>query len=87
MNSQVLIKLNSFFKNRLIELSGILLTLVGAFLFVILATYSPSDPNFIYSPEIVDIKNSYSLPFVESGAVVLKFTLKQISLNHRFYLI
>ena len=57
MNSQILIKLNSFFKNRLIELSGILLTLTSIFLFTILVSYSPSDPNFIYTPDNVEIKN------------------------------
>ena len=31
MNSQILVKINSFFKNRLIELTGILLMLCGQF--------------------------------------------------------
>ena len=57
MNSQILSKVNYFVKNRLIELSGILVVLFAIFLFVSLATYSPSDPNFIYTPENIDIKN------------------------------
>ena len=57
MNSQILTKINSFVKNRLIESSGILLSLTSIFLLVSILSYSPSDPNFIYNPESVDIDN------------------------------
>ena len=57
MNSQILIKINSIIKNRLIELLGILLVLVSVFLLASIVTYSPSDPNFIYTPENTEIKN------------------------------
>ncbi len=57
MKSEILIKVNSFVKKRLIELSGILLVFIGVFLLVSVASYSPSDPNFIYTPENVKINN------------------------------
>jgi len=57
MNSQIIIKINSFVKSRLIELIGILLALTSIFLLISIASYTPSDPNFIYSPENVEIKN------------------------------
>ena len=57
MNSQILTKINNFAKRRLIEFFGILMLVVGAFLFVSIVTYSPGDPNFIYSPENAEIKN------------------------------
>ena len=49
--------LYAFLKNRLIESLGVLLILVSFFLLASIATYSPSDPNFIYSPENTEIKN------------------------------
>ena len=57
MKSQVLTKINNFVKNRLIEFSGFLLIFVSFFLLASIVTYSPSDPNFIYSPEYTEIKN------------------------------
>ena len=84
MNSQILVKINSFFKNRLIELSGILLILSSIFLLVSIASYSPSDPNFIYTPENVEIKNfggfygSVTSDFLLQSAGLISFL---ISLN------
>jgi len=57
MKSQILIKINDFIKNRLIELSGVSLILVSIFLLASIISYSPSDPNFIYTPENAEIKN------------------------------
>ena len=57
MKSQILIKINDFIKNRLIELSGVSIILVSIFLLASIISYSPSDPNFIYTPENVEIKN------------------------------
>jgi len=57
MKSQILVKINDFIKNRLIELSGISLILVSIFLLASIISYSPSDPNFIYTPENAEIKN------------------------------
>jgi len=76
MNSQILVKANSFIKNRLIEISGILLALCSIFLLLSLASYSPSDPNFIYTPENVKIKNIGGF----YGSVVSDFLLQAIGL-------
>jgi len=57
MNSQILIKINNFVKKRLIELLGFLLVFISIFLLASIVSYSPSDPNFIYSPENTEIKN------------------------------
>ena len=51
MKSQIAIKINHFLKKRLIEFSGLLLMFFSIFLLASIFTYSPSDPNFIYSPE------------------------------------
>ena len=57
MNSGNLVKINNFFKNRLIEFSGVSLVIFSIFVFLSIASYSPGDPNFIYTPEQIDIKN------------------------------
>ena len=46
----------NFTLNRLAEILGIIITLGGILLFLSLATYSPTDPNFIF-PENTEIKN------------------------------
>jgi len=46
----------NFFINRLIEISGILITITGILIFFALITYSPDDPNFIF-PDNMEIKN------------------------------
>ena len=59
MNSQILIKINNFIKNRLIELSGFLLIIVSIFIFLSIITYSGGQDSFIIksdNPEI-DLKN------------------------------
>ena len=76
MNSQILTKINSFVKNRLIESSGILLSLTSIFLLVSILSYSPSDPNFIYNPENVEINNLAGF----YGSVVSDFFLQAIGL-------
>ena len=57
MNFQILTKINNFTKNRLLEFIGITLILISFFLLSSIVTYSPSDPNFIYTPENTEIKN------------------------------
>ena len=42
--------------NRLIEISGILISILGVLLLIALISYSPSDPNFIF-PENTKINN------------------------------
>ena len=56
MNSQILIKINSFIASRLVEFLGFFLVVTGIFLLVSIVSYSPSDPNFIYTPENTNIK-------------------------------
>ena len=76
MNSQILIKANNFIKNRLIELLGILLTLLSIFTLASIASYSPSDPNFIYTPENIEIKNLGGF----YGSVISDFLLQSLGL-------
>ena len=42
--------------NRLIEILGVLITVVGLLLLIALISYSPEDPNFIF-PDNLEIKN------------------------------
>ena len=76
MSSQILIKINSIFKNRLIELLGISLMLISIFLLLSFASYSPGDPNFIYTPENTEIKNIGGF----YGSVVSDFLLQSLGL-------
>ena len=45
-----------FVTKRLIEISGIIIAILGILLFLALISYSPEDPNFIF-PENLEIKN------------------------------
>jgi len=76
MNSQIFAKVNNFIKNRLIEITGVALIITAVFLFFSIATYSPSDPNFIYTPENTSIKNWGGF----FGSVVADFLLQSIGL-------
>ncbi len=76
MNSQILTKINNFTKNRLLEFSGISLVLISFFLIASIFTYSPSDPNFIYTPENTKIENIGGF----YGSVVSDFLLQSIGL-------
>jgi len=76
MNSQILTKINNFTKNRLLEFLGITLVLVSIFLLSSIVTYSPSDPNFIYTPENTNIKNIGGF----YGSVISDFLLQSIGL-------
>ena len=76
MHFQFLSKLNDFVKNRLIELFGTLLILAGIFTFVSLISYSPGDPNFIYTPDQGKIKNIGGF----YGSVISDFLLQSIGL-------
>ena len=86
--------------NRIIETAGIALVIIGLFLLVSLATFSPDDPNFIF-PDNTEIKNllgfngSYTadLFFQTFGliALLIPFTLIfsgiNIVLNKKIFLI
>ena len=76
MAFEILLKINSFIKNRLIEFFGIFLALVGIFLLISLATYSPGDPNFIYTPGSINIENWGGF----YGSVISDFFLQSIGL-------
>ena len=76
MNSQILTKINSIVKNRLIELLGVSLILVSIFLLASIVSYSPSDPNFIYTPENTEIKNIGGF----YGSVISDFLLQSLGL-------
>ena len=76
MNSKILLNINSFFRNRLIELSGSILVITGIFLSISIISYSPSDPNFIYTPESTEINNIGGY----YGSVVSDFLLQSIGL-------
>ena len=45
-----------FIINRLIEIIGVSVSIIGVLLFIALVSYSPSDPNFIF-PENTKIQN------------------------------
>ena len=83
MNPQILTKINSFTKNRLVEFLGVVLIFISFFLLASIATYSPSDPNFIYSPESTDIKNVGGF----YGSVVSDFLLQSLGLISIFLVI
>ncbi len=76
MDSTILIKINGFVKNRLIELSGILLVLSSIFLLLSIVSYSPSDPNFIYTPENIKIANIGGF----YGSVISDFLLQAMGI-------
>jgi len=76
MKSEILMKINNFVKKRLIESSGILLILFSFFLLASIISYSPDDPNFIYSPENTQIKNIGGF----YGSVISDFLLQSIGL-------
>jgi len=77
MKSQILIKANNFIKNRVIETFGLLLALTSVFLLLSIASYSPDDPNFIYSPGDSDIKNITGF----YGSVISDFLLQSLGLT------
>ena len=45
-----------FIINRLIEIIGVSISIIGILLFIALISYSPSDPNFIFT-ENAEIQN------------------------------
>jgi len=76
MNSQILTKINYFIKNRLMELLGLMLVFISIFLLTSIVSYSPSDPNFIYSPENTGVKNIGGF----YGSVISDFLLQSLGL-------
>jgi len=74
MDSKILVRINDFVRNRLIELLGSLVVVCAFFLLASIVTYSPSDPNFIYTPENAEIKNFGGY----YGSVISDFLLQSI---------
>ena len=83
MKSQIFNKINAFFKKRLIESFGIIILLLASFLLISLISYTPSDPNFIYTPENVEIENFGGF----YGSVISDFLLQSIGLISFFIVI
>ena len=51
-------KISSFFVKRIIEIIGLLIVILSFFLLLSLSTYTPEDPNFIFS-ENIKIQNIF----------------------------
>jgi S-DNA-T family DNA segregation ATPase FtsK/SpoIIIE len=64
-----------FITNRLIEIIGIIVSILGILLLVALISYSPSDPNFIFS-ENTEIKNLLGF----QGSYISDFFLQSLGL-------
>ena len=65
----------TFITNRLIEIFGICVFLIGVLIFIALISYSPEDPNFIF-PENTIIKNALGY----QGSVTSDFIFQSIGL-------
>jgi len=83
MNSKLLTQINNFIQNRLIEILGIFFILFSIFLLASIVSYSPSDPNFIYTPENIEIKNIGGF----YGSVLSDFFLQSFGLVSIFLVI
>ena len=83
MNSQILTKINTFLNKRVIEVFGFSIILLGLFLFISIISYSPEDPNFIYTPGDIEIKNIGGF----YGSVLSDFFLQSIGLVSFLFLI
>tara|TARA_B100000315_G_scaffold141934_1_gene131015 strand:+ start:212 stop:2329 length:2118 start_codon:yes stop_codon:yes gene_type:complete len=83
MNSKILPKINNFVKSRLLEFLGIILAFVSIFLLASIVSYSPSDPNFIYTSENTEIKNIGGI----YGSVISDFLLQSLGLTSIFLVI
>ena len=66
--------------NRMIEIFGTFVTIIGFLLFIALISYSPNDPNFIF-PENTEIKNilgfqgSYASDFFLQSIGVISYLI------------
>ena len=85
MNSQILLKINSFVKNRLIELLGLLLIIASIFLLLSIATYSGGQENFIFKSEDFDIDHKNIGGFY--GSAIADFLLQSIGLVSFLFII
>ena len=67
--------IGNFMIKRLIELFGFILSIIGILLFAALLTYSPQDPNFVFSNNN-EINNILGF----KGSVISDFFLQSIGL-------
>ena len=74
MYSQILIKINSFFKKRFIEFSGILLVIASIFLLISILSYDQGDTSLTYTSETDVLKNLGGF----YGIVISDFILQSI---------
>ena len=51
-------KISDFTVNRIIEIFGLIIALIGFFILLSLTTYSPADPNLVFSSE-TEVKNLF----------------------------
>ena len=68
-------KIILFLINRIIESVGFFIILLGLFLFISIASFSPDDPNFIF-PDNTNIKNIFGF----YGSFISDLTLQSIGL-------
>ena len=68
-------KITLFLINRLIESVGFLIILLGLFLLISIASFSPEDPNFIF-PDNTNIKNIFGF----YGSYISDLILQSIGL-------
>jgi len=64
-----------FITNRIIEIIGIIISILGVLLLIALFSYSPSDPNFIFSDN-TEIKNLLGF----QGSYVSDFLFQSLGL-------
>lgn len=83
MYSQILIKINSFVKKKIIEFSGILLVITSIFLLISILSYDQGDPSLTYTPETNLIKNLGGF----YGSAIADFILQSIGLVSFFIII
>ena len=83
MYSQILIKINSFVKKRLIEFSCILLIIASIFLLISILSYDQGDPSLTYTPETNPLKNLGGF----YGSAIADFILQSIGLVSFFIII
>ena len=83
MDAKILANINNFVRIRLVEFLGVVLIFISIFLLASIASYSPSDPNFIYTPENMEIKNVMGF----YGSVISDFLLQSLGLISIFLVI
>ena len=76
MNSNILIKINNFIKNRLIELSGSLLIIISLFIFLSVITYSGGQDSFIIQSDNSEISFKNLGGFY--GSAIADFLLQSV---------